>query len=60
MEECPDFLGFFEKRLEIKLKKTKNFSTESKEQRQNLKRTEIIAYLRGVTPPKYLSIYAKF
>ena len=32
------------------IKTTINFSTENKEQHQNLKRTEIITYMRGVAP----------
>ena len=36
------------KRSEIKYEKS--FSTESEEQHQNLKRTEIITYMKGVTP----------
>jgi hypothetical protein len=39
----------FKKRSEIKYKKT-TFSTESKQQHQNLKRTENITYMIGFTP----------
>ena len=39
---------YYLKRLESKLKK--KISTENKEQNLNLKRTEIITYMRGVVP----------
>ena len=41
------FPGVICKRSEIKLTK-EVFSTESKEQRQNLKQTQIITYMKGV------------
>jgi len=49
---------YYLKRSEIKLKKLV-FSTESKGQYYNLKRTEIISYVRGLPSPQYLALEAK-
>jgi len=40
----------FEKQSEIKHKKNEFFSNETKEQHYNLKRTDIIQYMRGAFP----------
>ena len=46
--------------LNVLNKKTKQvFSTESKEQHQNLKQTEIIPHMKGTVPPKRPALYAK-
>ena len=45
MKGVPDFPALFKKRSEIKQKEQTSFSTESKEQHQNLKRTGIITYM---------------
>ena len=42
-----------------RLKKPVIFPTESKVKHINLKRTEIITHLRGLSPPQYLVLYAK-
>ena len=49
MKGALDFQALFKKQSEIKLKK-QVFLTESKEQNYNLKRTEIITYMRGFAP----------
>ena len=50
MKGAPDFPALFKKRSEIKYKKKISFSTESKEQHQNLKRTENIMHMIGFAP----------
>ena len=47
MEREPDFPVLFENDQKLNLKKLV-FSTESKEQHQHLKQTEIITYMKGV------------
>ena len=49
MKGVPDFPVLFKKTIRNWIKKS-SFSTESKEQHQNLKRTEIITYMIGFTP----------
>ena len=57
MEGEPNILALF--KIDQKLNKIQVLSTGNKEQHQNLKRTEIIKYIRGSPPPQFLAPYAK-
>ena len=51
--------ALIQKRSGIKYKKTSFFLTESKERRQNFKRTEITPYTKGAFRPQRPALYAK-
>ena len=55
VEMEPDFLELFNKRSE----KKQVSSIEIKKKHCNMKRTEIIMYMRGSPPPQRLALHAK-
>lgn len=53
------FTSIIRKTIRKQIKKKECFSTESKDQRYNIKRTEIIFVWGGFAPPWYVALYAK-